>query len=54
MADILKAAQLGLIDINEARNELGLNPASDEQKIIWEKNMNKIITKEKPTNSENV
>lgn len=54
VADILKAAQLGLIDINEARNELGLNPASDEQKIIWEKNMNKIITKEKPTNSENV
>ena len=37
VADILKAAQLGLIDIDEARNELGLNPASDEQKAIWEK-----------------
>jgi len=36
VADILKAVELGIIDIDEARAELGLNPASKEQKTKWE------------------
>lgn len=48
VADILEAFKLGVIDIDEARAEIGLNPASEELKAKWGTRKTETDKKEMP------